>query len=68
VGADVPVLRSEMPGHLRRLAGLLNRRDDSCFVAPAALATCGILHETASRQVSGREAVAAIDATLRLSR
>jgi tetratricopeptide (TPR) repeat protein len=68
VGADVPVLRSEMPGHLRRLAGLLNRRDDSCFVAPAALATCGILRETASRQVSGREAVAAIDATLRLSR
>ncbi len=68
VGADVPVLRSEMPGHLRRLAGLLNRRDGSCFVTPAALATCGILPETTSRQVSGREAFAAIDATLRLAR
>ncbi len=68
VGAEVPVLRNEMPGHLRRLAGLLNRRDDSCLVAPAALAACGILPETASRQVSGREAVAAVDATLRLVR
>lgn len=68
VGADAPVLRWEMPGHLRRVAGLLNRRDDSCFAAPAALATCGILPESTSRQVSGREAFAAIEATLRLAR
>jgi tetratricopeptide (TPR) repeat protein len=68
VGADAPVLRSEMPGQLRRLAALLRGRDDACFVAPAALATCGILPDTASRQVSGREAFAAIDLTLRLAR
>ncbi|HEX5856249.1 MAG TPA: hypothetical protein VFZ57_11570, partial [Thermoanaerobaculia bacterium] len=68
VGADVPVSRSEMPGHLRRLSGLLSRRDDACFAAPAALATCGILPEATSRQVSGREAFAAIEATLRLAR
>ena len=68
VGADVPVLRSEMPGHLKRLAALLRGRDDACFAAPAALAICGILPETASRHVSGREAVAAIDATRRLAR
>ncbi len=67
VGADKPVARSEMPGHLRRLAALLGSRDETCFLAPASLATCGILPETTSRQVSGREAFAAIDATLGLS-
>src|ERR1019366_140406 len=56
------------PGQLRRLAALLRGRDDACFAAPAALATCGILPDTASRQVSGREAFAAIDLTLRLAR
>ena len=68
VGADVPVLRSEMPGHLRRIAALRGDPEDDCLAAPASLATCGILPETASRQVSGREAFAAIDATLRLAR
>jgi hypothetical protein len=68
VGADVQVSRSEMPGHLRRVAALRGNPEDDCLVAPAALATCGILPETASRQVSGREAFAAIDATLRLAR
>ncbi len=68
VGADVPVSRSEMLGHLRRVAALRGNPDDECLVAPAALAGCGILRETASRQVSGREAFAAIDATLRLAR
>lgn len=68
VGAETPVARSEMPGHLRRLAGILGSRDETCFVSPASLATCGILPETTSRQVSGREAFAAIDATLALSR
>ena len=68
VGADVPVSRSEMPGHLRRVAALRGDSEDDCLAAPAALATCGILPETASRQVSGREAFAAIDATLRLAR
>jgi hypothetical protein len=68
VGADAPVLRAEMPGHLRRLAGLLNRRDHACFATLAALSTCGILPETTSRHVSGGEAFAAIEATLRLAR
>jgi tetratricopeptide (TPR) repeat protein len=68
VGADTPVSRSEMPGHLRRLAALLGSRDETCFLTSASLATCGILPETMSRQVSGREAFAAIDATLGLSR
>jgi tetratricopeptide (TPR) repeat protein len=68
VGADTPLTRGEMPGHLRRLAALLGIRDETCFAAPAALATCGILPETTSRQISGREAFAAIDATLGLSR
>jgi tetratricopeptide (TPR) repeat protein len=68
VGADTPVARSEMPGHLRRLAAILGSRDETCFVTLASLATCGILPETTSRQVSGREAFAAIDATLGLSR
>ena len=68
VGADTPVLRSEMPGHLRRLASLVGSRDEACFLGSSSLATCGILPETTSRQVSGREAFAAIDATLGLSR
>ena len=68
MGVDVPVSRSEMPGHLRRVAALHGDPEDDCLVAPAALATCGILPETASRQVSGREAFAAIGATLRLAR
>ena len=68
VGADVPVSRSEMPGHLRRVAALRGGSEDDCLAAPAALATCGILPETASRQVTGREAFVAIDATLRLAR
>jgi len=68
VGADTPVARGEMPGHLRRLAALLGSRDETCFLAPASLAGCGILPETTSRQVSGREAFAAIDVTLGLSR
>ncbi|MGZ5429274.1 MAG: hypothetical protein ACXWFS_09715, partial [Thermoanaerobaculia bacterium] len=62
------VLRNEMPAHIRRLAALLGSRDEKCFLAPASLAACGILPETTSRYVSGREAFAAIDATLGLSR
>ncbi|MGE5716728.1 MAG: tetratricopeptide repeat protein [Acidobacteriota bacterium] len=68
VGADVPVSRAEMPAHLRRIAALRGDPEDECLAAPATLATCGILRETASRQLSGREAFAAIDATLRLAR
>ncbi len=67
VGADVPVTRTEMPAHLRRIAALRGNPENDCLAAPAALATCGILPETASRLLSGREAFAAIDATLRLT-
>lgn len=63
VGADVPVARGEMPSHLRRLAALAGGE----LACPASLAECGILPE-ASRQLSGREAVAAIEATLRMAR
>ena len=63
VGADVPVSRGEMASHLRRLAAL-SGGELSC---PASLAECGILPE-GSRQVSGREAVAAIDAALKMAR
>ena len=68
VGADVAVSRAEMPAHLRRVAALHGDPDDDCLATAASLATCGILPETASRQLSGREAFAAIDATLRLAR
>ncbi len=68
VGVDVAVSRAEMPAHLRRVAALHGNPDDDCLATAASLATCGILPETASRQLSGREAFAAIDATLRLAR
>ena len=63
VGADAPVARTEMASHLRRLAALAGG-DLSC---PASLAECGILPD-GPRQVSGREAVAAIDAALKTAR
>ena len=63
VGADAPVARTEMASHLRRLAALAGG-DLSC---PASLAECGILPD-GPRQVSGREAVAAIDAALKMAR
>ena len=63
VGADAPVSRSEMPAHLRRLAALAGGE----LPCAASLAECGILPE-GTRQVGGREAVAAIEATLRLAR
>jgi hypothetical protein len=64
VGADVAVARNEMPSHLKRLA-VLAGGEIAC--ASASLAECGILPD-GSRQVSGREAVAAIEATLRSAR
>jgi Flp pilus assembly protein TadD len=63
VGADTPVSRSEMPAHLKRLAALAGGE----LLCTASLAECGILPE-GPRQVGGREAVAAIEATLRLAR
>jgi len=67
VGADVPVSRAEIATHLRRLAALAGG-DLACAAGGAnPLAECGILPE-GSRQLSGRDAVAAIEATLRMSR
>jgi hypothetical protein len=63
VGADVPVARSEMATHLRRLAALAGGE----LPCPSSLAECGILPE-GPRQVSGREAVAAIEAALKMAR
>jgi hypothetical protein len=68
VGADTAVTRAEMAAHLRRLGALLKVQDDGCLASPAALATCGILPDSTTRQLSGREAFAAIDATLWLAR
>ncbi len=63
VGADTPVARGEMATHLRRLAALAGGE----LACTASLSECGILPE-GSRQVGGREAVAAIEATLRMAR
>ncbi len=63
VGPDVPVSRAEMATHLRRLAAL----SGGGLPCTASLAECGILPE-GPRQVGGREAVAAIEATLRAAR
>ncbi|MGA7992363.1 MAG: hypothetical protein WCC53_13070, partial [Thermoanaerobaculia bacterium] len=63
VGVDTPVSRGEMASHLRKLAALAGG-DLACA---ATLAECGILPE-GPRQVGGREAAAAIEATLRLVR
>lgn len=63
VGADAAVTRSEMASHLKRLATLAGG-ELSC---PASLAECGILPE-GSRQLNGREAVAAIEVALKMAR
>jgi hypothetical protein len=63
VGADAAVTRSEMASHLKRLATLAGG-ELSCA---ASLAECGILPE-GSRQLSGRESVAAIEAALKMAR
>ncbi len=64
VGADTAVSRVEMASHLRRLAAL-SGAELPC--TGASLAECGILGD-GPRQVSGREAVAAIEAVLRSAR
>jgi tetratricopeptide (TPR) repeat protein len=68
VGADTAVTRAEFGSHLRRLAAL-GGSEPACaaWASPAALAECGILPE-GPKLLSGRDAVAAIDATLRLTR
>ena len=74
VGADVAVARTEMAPVLRRVALLAGRgRPPRGCLAPeavtaSALAECGILPDTPSRQVSGREALRALEKAARLGR
>ncbi len=74
VGANVPVSRREIGPALRRVALLAGRgrAPGGCLSAdspaPAALAECGILHDTPSRDVTGREALRALEKAARLGR
>jgi hypothetical protein len=65
---DAAVARGEMSSHLRRLAALAGG-DLECGAggAAASLSECGILPD-GPRQLTGREAAAAIDAALRIAR
>lgn len=74
VGAEVPLARREMGVLLRRVAFLSGRgrAPVGCLAAeaplPASLAECGILHDTQSRDVTGREALRALEKAARLGR
>ena len=74
VSADSAVGREEMAGALRRTALLSGRgRAPKGCLAPeaptaAALSSCGILSETPSRNVSGREAMRALEKAARIGR
>lgn len=74
VGADASVARVEMGPVLRGVSILAGRGRPprGCLapetVSPAALAECGILQDTPSRQVSGREALRALEKAARLGR
>jgi len=74
VGADAPVSRAALPSALRRVAHLSGRgRPPKGCLAPeapaaSALSECGILHETPSRDVTGREALRALEKAARLGR
>ncbi len=74
VGADLAVSRSEMAAALRRVALLAGRGrpPTGCLAlepaTPARLSECGILHDTPSRNVTGREALLALEKAARLGR
>ncbi len=74
VGADWPVSRGEIAAALRRVAMLAGRgRQPRGCLAPeppvlALLSECGILSDTPSRNVTGREALRALEKTARLGR
>lgn len=74
VGADAALSRSELAPVLRRVAILAGRgrAPQGCLapdtVSAAALAECGILPDTPSRQVTGREALRALEKAARLGR
>lgn len=74
VGADGAVSRIEMAAALRRVALLAGRGrpPKGCLApeppSPALLAECGILSETPSRNVTGRESLRALEKAARLGR
>lgn len=72
MGAELPVTRAELAALLKRLASLLASGPlPECLAAesPASsLVGCGILTESASRLVNGREAVRAIQKAARIGR
>jgi tetratricopeptide (TPR) repeat protein len=74
VGAEVPLARREMGALLRRVALLAGRGriPGGCLSAEVpsatALSECGILHDTPSRDVTGREALRALEKSARLGR
>lgn len=74
VGADWPVSRGEVAAALRRVALLAGRgrQPRGCLAAetpaPARLSECGILSDTPSRNVSGREALRALEKAARFGR
>jgi hypothetical protein len=74
VGADWSVSRGEMAAALRRVALLAGRgrQPKGCLApepaVPALLSDCGILSDTQSRNVTGREALRALEKAARLGR
>lgn len=74
VGAEAPLSRREMGALLRRVAFLAGRGrvPGGCLATEvpsvAALSECGILHDTPSRDVTGREALRALEKAARLGR
>ena len=74
VGAESAVGKDELAAALRRVALLTGRgRTPKGCLAPeaptaAGLATCGILSETPSRNVTGREALRALEKAARIGR
>ncbi len=74
VGADWSVSRGEIAAALRRVALLAGRgrQPRGCLApeppVPAQLSECGILSDTPSRNVTGREALRALEKAARLGR
>jgi hypothetical protein len=74
VGVEVPISRREMGALLRRVAFLAGRGriPGGCLStevpSATALSECGILHDTPSRDVTGREALRALEKAARLGR
>ena len=66
------VPRTELAVLLKQLAALVRRKGVGCLwaekVTPASLGECGILQDATSRNVTGKEALLAIEAAVRAAR